>query len=583
MSDNAFFGALERLDADAIKQLSQNGPDLVRQTMQSDRFSSMLWRACRNFCPATVGSEAAAAHGKRWAQTLQALADLGADFSAIEQQAATSLAAHGGSLEQLRWIAGRGWLSHLAHHPDSPRSPNHHCGSDGLGALLRADPSQETLNLLIQAGVAGGPDCMVSATDCAVLGHWSGAQTLLAQGFGWGRCRVGGQAMAMMGWDPIPALIARFVESPRRPGEIASMQSELERLLALGARLDPQDRFQSNPLYPLLGGGASRQGKASMDMIRALGPRLLELGACAQSDWVYTRALDIFHESRENQSALDPHAIWSWLRASGFDVAKAEPARLFLRCCLSMLESNGLTMAQELADGGARADQIPKDSAISPVHEALSRGRLALMWKLASLGAPLDYVRPDGETALHHLAGEKSSTALLETFLARPEILALVEAPSARAGRLGERALHRACGAQSARAIKLLLDAGADPNAQDAQGHTPLRYALRKYGAQAQKRVDPLLKMLLAAGADPSIADKKGRTPAQATCAKASMPALERLLSLRPQDIASDDQTARQARDALAKRGASGMSLAERVELGAVSCPAPTPRKRSGL
>jgi ankyrin repeat protein len=51
-----------------------------------------------------------------------------------------------------------------------------------------------------------------------------------------------------------------------------------------------------------------------------------------------------------------------------------------------------------------------------------------------------------------------------------------------------------------------LLDAGADPNAANSAGHTPLHTA----GFTGDVEVT---KLLLAAGADPHLADKKGHTP----------------------------------------------------------------------
>jgi len=57
--------------------------------------------------------------------------------------------------------------------------------------------------------------------------------------------------------------------------------------------------------------------------------------------------------------------------------------------------------------------------------------------------------------------------------------------------------------------VKLLLDHGADPNAVDNFGSTPLHAALER-GRHADADI---VKLLLERGADPTIPDRYGRTP----------------------------------------------------------------------
>ena len=62
----------------------------------------------------------------------------------------------------------------------------------------------------------------------------------------------------------------------------------------------------------------------------------------------------------------------------------------------------------------------------------------------------------------------------------------------------GETALHAAVRSDAREAVSLLLDKGANPNAQDGDGWTPL------FGAQSSEAIQALLN----ADADPKLADQ---------------------------------------------------------------------------
>jgi ankyrin repeat protein len=70
----------------------------------------------------------------------------------------------------------------------------------------------------------------------------------------------------------------------------------------------------------------------------------------------------------------------------------------------------------------------------------------------------------------------------------------------------GKTPLHIAAYWDSVEIVKILLERGADPNAKDNDGKTPL------YWATFKGRVE-IVKILLERGADPWIADNDGRVP----------------------------------------------------------------------
>lgn len=121
-------------------------------------------------------------------------------------------------------------------------------------------------------------------------------------------------------------------------------------------------------------------------------------------------------------------------------------------------------------------------------------------------------LRPD-RGALNAYASDGFFPLGLAAFFKRPEaVKALVDlgADVRLASRpAGFTPLHSAVADDEGVAVKeivrMLLDAGADPNAQSESGGTPV------HTAAFTGNVD-VLKMLLAAGGDPTIADKKGKT-----------------------------------------------------------------------
>jgi ankyrin repeat protein len=99
---------------------------------------------------------------------------------------------------------------------------------------------------------------------------------------------------------------------------------------------------------------------------------------------------------------------------------------------------------------------------------------------------------------------------------------------------LGDTVLHLAAAALNLSAIRFILDAGADPDAQNRRGATPLHYACdprpASGGVWNPRRQAEIIGHLVERGADVERADRGGATPLHRAVRARSPAAVRRLL-----------------------------------------------------
>jgi ankyrin repeat protein len=231
-------------------------------------------------------------------------------------------------------------------------------------------------------------------------------------------------------------------------------------------------------------------------------------------------------------AAADPAKV-KLLVDRGADVkAASESGRTAL--LLAAMSDRSAETVRLLLERGADAKVLDRDQT-STVFAAAYGNDAAALQQLLKAGAPVNHANVAGNTPLMNAASNGNDEAVKLLLAAGANVNAQSGPPGAQVkngtidlGRFTPLILASAYG--PARVVKTLLDAGADVNAREARGMTPLMYAAATDHGDIE-----IARMLVARGADLSVksnagetaldwANKMGATPLAALLRKAGAP-----------------------------------------------------------
>ncbi|XP_026853801.2 ankyrin repeat and SOCS box protein 16 [Electrophorus electricus] len=154
-----------------------------------------------------------------------------------------------------------------------------------------------------------------------------------------------------------------------------------------------------------------------------------------------------------------------------------------------------------LVSSGADVNVAQRDSCLTPLHVACRRGLQEHVEILLAHGANVGAQSREGETPLNAACAGAERPSEAARYLRVVQTLLAAGADARTAGRKQHTALHNACGNCSRRIADLLLQHGAQADATNAAGHTPMDCLLQVVEDYPEQHPELVARSLLNNGA----------------------------------------------------------------------------------
>jgi len=307
--------------------------------------------------------------------------------------------------------------------------------------------------------------------------------------------------------------------------------SAVKRLLRAGAALEARDSSGYGPLSHAVWAGnrqiaaiLTKKG-AKVDSFCAAGlGRIDEVARVLQSDRRVLSARDGRGRTLLHWAASAGRMTMArYLLESGVPVNARSPTGC--TALVVAVQRDYYALAKLLLESGADASKASQEAWGRLLAEAAGEGAKERIAFMLSTGVDANCRADDGATAL--LAATDQRRSALVTYL-------IEQGASTTVGNQWFTPLHMAVQTGDAGIAETLLKHGADVNAQDFAGETPLHRAVT-WGGRARARM-AMIELLLKNEADVMVADSAGRTPLDWARALGMKGAVEAMTSRKRRD-----------------------------------------------